>query len=191
MPMCLHISHIRCRAWLQVAHMQCFYDAVYDITPKSELQKCIVAFAGNTALPRAKLTLMVGPSAKAKLLGLTSSRSTSEALPLLEGADAYMSNSAWTYLSSSDQASIVQISAGRCFKRLPLWLPYERHKTFLFSVYSALMQFVYNSMPQPGQQRLNQLCDFARSQLTCAYIAIRSHLGCIYLQVDVDTALCR
>ena len=32
---------------------------------------------------------MVGPSVKAKLLGLTSSRSTSEALPVLEGADAF------------------------------------------------------------------------------------------------------
>ena len=41
-----------------------------------------------------KLTVMVGPSVKAKLLGLTSSRSTSEALPVLEGADAFVPNSA-------------------------------------------------------------------------------------------------
>ncbi len=33
---------------------------------------------------------MVGPSVKAKLLGLTSSRSTSEVLPILEGADTYL-----------------------------------------------------------------------------------------------------
>lgn len=42
-----------------------------------------------------------------------------------------------------------------------------RRRTFLFSVYSAQIQFIYNSITQPGQQRLDQLCVFARSQLNC------------------------
>ncbi len=87
---------------------------------------------------------MVGPSVKAKLLGLTSSRSTSEVLPILEGADTCPTQLA-TYLSFLDQASVIQ-----CTGLSPQEAPFViigRHKPHPFSVYSVQMQFIHNSIP--------------------------------------------